>query len=161
MSARARQETISRFSIPITDADVAAMPASQSKRASQPTTSTGRPARRKTRSSRVAVDAEAEADNGDDSDFVAGDDGDDSDFMEEDEDERPSKKMRAKGKGKAVAKDPIEDDLPLSLNGSSFGKQNPRVMLISLKAGALGLNLTVANNVFLYVVFPVFEIHRN
>lgn len=28
-------------------------------------------------------------------------------------------------------------------------EENPRVMLISLKAGALGLNLTVANNVFL------------
>jgi SWI/SNF-related matrix-associated actin-dependent regulator of chromatin subfamily A3 len=26
---------------------------------------------------------------------------------------------------------------------------NPKVMLISLKAGALGLNLTVANNIYL------------
>lgn len=32
---------------------------------------------------------------------------------------------------------------------SAFQGTNPRVMLISLKAGALGLNLTVANNVFL------------
>ncbi|KAI6026131.1 SNF2 family N-terminal domain-containing protein [Pisolithus microcarpus] len=33
---------------------------------------------------------------------------------------------------------------------SAFQGTNPRVMLISLKAGALGLNLTVANNVFLW-----------
>ncbi|KAI6157534.1 SNF2 family N-terminal domain-containing protein [Pisolithus tinctorius] len=35
------------------------------------------------------------------------------------------------------------------LNGSMLQGKNPKVMLISLKAGALGLNLTVANNVFL------------
>ncbi|KAI6032893.1 SNF2 family N-terminal domain-containing protein [Pisolithus orientalis] len=37
------------------------------------------------------------------------------------------------------------------LNGSMLQGKNPKVMLISLKAGALGLNLTVANNVFLYI----------
>lgn len=35
------------------------------------------------------------------------------------------------------------------LNGSMLQGKIPKVMLISLKAGALGLNLTVANNVFL------------
>ena len=35
------------------------------------------------------------------------------------------------------------------LSSIQFDGVNPRVMLISLKAGALGLNLTVANNVYL------------
>jgi SWI/SNF-related matrix-associated actin-dependent regulator of chromatin subfamily A3 len=49
------------------------------------------------------------------------------------------KKSDPKGKGKAKdvrSVSPDEDG-------------NPRVMLLSLKAGALGLNLTVANNVYL------------
>ncbi|TFK26482.1 hypothetical protein FA15DRAFT_667364 [Coprinopsis marcescibilis] len=42
-------------------------------------------------------------------------------------------------------------DLPLDYAGepSLNDNANPKVMLISLKAGALGLNLTVANNVYL------------
>jgi hypothetical protein len=39
------------------------------------------------------------------------------------------------------------------------GLPEPLVMLISLKAGALGLNLTVANNVFL-VCLPALYHHR-
>lgn len=52
-----------------------------------------------------------------------------------------AKTSKSKGKGKAVgAMTPID----ANTNGV-----NPKVLLISLKAGALGLNLTVANNVFL------------
>lgn len=142
MSARSRQDTIARFSVPITEEDAATRSAP---RAPQPTTSTGRPSRRKTRSSRMVIDVDA--DGAGDADFVAGDDGDDSDFLDDDEEERPSKKRRVKKK--AAGKASVEDDFPFPLNGTTFGKQNPRVMLISLKAGALGLNLTVANNVFL------------
>ncbi|KAL4074195.1 SNF2 family N-terminal domain-containing protein [Scleroderma citrinum] len=49
-----------------------------------------------------------------------------------------AKRVKAKNKAKAGAYD-----------DSAFYGVIPRVMLISLKAGALGLNLTVANNVFL------------
>ena len=50
-----------------------------------------------------------------------------------------------KGKGKATSR--------ASAYSSMSGGRNPPVMLISLKAGALGLNLTVANNVYLCVDF--------
>lgn len=45
-------------------------------------------------------------------------------------------------KGKGKAKSSLVDTLKSRAD-------NPKVMLISLKAGALGLNLTVANNVYL------------
>jgi len=64
----------------------------------------------------------------DDSDFI-----DDGEYLEDDV-EKPSVK-RNKGKGRAKA--------------SANESENPRVMLLSLKAGAFGLNLTVANNVYL------------
>lgn len=51
---------------------------------------------------------------------------------------------------KQASKSPTSNANPKSmLDCSAFQATNPRVMLISLKAGALGLNLTVANNVFL------------
>ncbi|CAK5281753.1 unnamed protein product [Mycena citricolor] len=84
MSAKRREETIARFSIPVSEGDT-------------------------------------NQNAGSDSDFID----DDEDFF------RPGRK----GKAKAG---------PYPSSGV-----NPRVMLISLKAGALGLNLTVANNVYL------------
>ena len=55
-----------------------------------------------------------------------------------------------------------EDEAPIRRAGSRKGKakatgpKNPVVLLISLKAGALGLNLTVASRVFLValIIFP-------
>ncbi|KAG8857347.1 hypothetical protein FRB96_005834 [Tulasnella sp. 330] len=61
---------------------------------------------------------------------------------DDDDDWEPAVQTRSKkGKGKGNTRD--------NRGEGSGGKQNPSVMLISLKAGALGLNLTVANRVFL------------
>jgi SWI/SNF-related matrix-associated actin-dependent regulator of chromatin subfamily A3 len=57
----------------------------------------------------------------------------DDDFIDDDDNGSASIRKR-KGKGKA--------------NTNTHG-ENPRVMLLSLKCGSLGLNLTVANNVYL------------
>jgi len=65
-------------------------------------------------------------------------------FDDDDFDENVSsraKTRKSKGKGKAVG-------AIMRIDANANGV-NPKVMLISLKAGALGLNLTVANNVFL------------
>lgn len=55
-----------------------------------------------------------------------------------------------------ISSDDDDEDFTVKNKGNgkggitfSLGKGNPKVMLISLKAGALGLNLTVANNVYL------------
>jgi SWI/SNF-related matrix-associated actin-dependent regulator of chromatin subfamily A3 len=65
-------------------------------------------------------------------------DTDDSDEDFEDDDHSPtSSTHKRKGKGKNC-----------SSNNSLCG-DNPKVMLLSLKCGSLGLNLTVANNVYL------------
>ncbi|TEB16783.1 hypothetical protein FA13DRAFT_1650493 [Coprinellus micaceus] len=50
------------------------------------------------------------------------------------------------GEGDTVS---LESGNSVNNRGSRLNQANARVMLISLKAGALGLNLTVANNVFL------------
>ena len=66
-----------------------------------------------------------------------------------------SKKVQGKGKGKGKAKSAGKGKKKASIPSTpvrdtpQFDGVNPRVMLISLKAGALGLNLTVANNVYL------------
>lgn len=130
MSARRRQETIARFSVPVKHDT----PTVVSTKSSTSVT------RRRGRTSR-AVDADlVVSDNEDDTDYVAADNDDgDDEFV--DDDDKP------KGKGKKEAK--AFDDLYFTRSGSSSADVNPKVMLISLKAGALGLNLTVANNVYL------------
>ena len=99
----------------------------------------------------VVVDGTADDDN--DGDFVANDDDEDDDdfIVDDDEDRKPTKK---KGKGKRKASTKIVSSAALDLDFPSYLTDgvNPKVMLISLKAGALGLNLTVANNVYLYVL---------
>ncbi|TDL17295.1 hypothetical protein BD410DRAFT_794458 [Rickenella mellea] len=133
MSQKRRQETLERFSIPLeensgssVDGDI---PSS----------------RRKKRTSRPSMSADGGEikDDGDDEDYVAnGDDSDDS-FLDDDDDNIVWTKK--KGKAKATRKTRTTDDFGYSFDSG----QNPKVMLISLKAGALGLNLTVANNVYL------------
>lgn len=125
MSARRRQETIARFSVPVKHDT----PTVVSTKSSTSVT------RRRGRTSR-AVDADLVVSP----DYVAADNDDgDDEFV--DDDDKP------KGKGKKEAK--AFDDLYFTRSGSSSADVNPKVMLISLKAGALGLNLTVANNVYL------------
>lgn len=72
-----------------------------------------------------------------------------ADFFSDDDDNA----YVGKGKGKAKARSSGSGSKGRSYIDALDGGRivNPPVMLISLKAGALGLNLTVANNVFLYV----------
>lgn len=90
-----------------------------------------------------------------DADYTFKDDGDDDDFIDDAEDDEALRRKgkSKKGKGKAKKQTRISAAPPSTstyLDGSAFGTEvNPKVMLLSLKAGALGLNLTVANNVFL------------
>ena len=75
--------------------------------------------------------------------------GDDDDFIDDSDDESKraaSKKGKGKAKGKKKTTAPSRTLTPSNTRSDEV---NPRVMLISLKAGALGLNLTVANNVYL------------
>ncbi len=135
MSAKRRQETIAQFSVPLAEDESPALLLTQAP--------SQRPTR--TRSGRSGVanvnGADYAGDNGEDGDYVMSG-GEDDDFIDDaDEESRPTK---GKGKGKKKAKSrPALDGV------STFGGVNPKVMLISLKAGALGLNLTVANNVYL------------
>ncbi|KAG6378256.1 putative DNA repair protein rad5 [Boletus reticuloceps] len=126
LSARKRQEVLERFSIPL-DPDESPAPG-------EPLPSTHL---RQTQTQLTVEDDE----DGNDSDFVAGNDTDDDDF-DEDISTRV-KKNKGKGKAKAI---PVTKQV---FDASAFYKENPKVLLISLKAGALGLNLTVANHVFL------------
>jgi len=60
------------------------------------------------------------------------------------------RKTKAKGKGKAATRSRVASVGSSIKNTPSISNGvNPKVMLISLKAGALGLNLTVANNIYL------------
>lgn len=127
---------LEQFSIPL-DPDESPAPG-------EPLPSTSR---RQTQPQLTPVEDDEDATNGDGSDFVPGDD-DDDDF-EEDISTRikkgKAKEILRKGKFRAKAIPSVKQ----VFDGSAFYGKNPKVMLISLKAGALGLNLTVANHVFL------------
>lgn len=139
LSARKRQEVLERFSIPL-DPDESPAPG-------EPLPPT-RPCQTQT-----SGEDDENTTDGNDSDFVAGNDTDDD--FEEDISTRVKKskakerKNKGKGKGRMNAIPAVKQ----SFDGSAFDGTNPKVMLISLKAGALGLNLTVANHVFLWVLF--------
>lgn len=139
MSAKRRQETIARFSVPIKE-DAAPAPATI------PTQSNGRTTRQRKRTNNVIPDDDILVPDDDgDADFVADGDDDDDDFIVDDEPKKQTKATsKAKGKRRESPKTAFDD-----LMSASFDGPNPKIMLISLKAGALGLNLTVANNVYL------------
>lgn len=159
MSAKRRQETIAQFSVPLqekaTPDTVVQAPAASQAASSRPKRT------RKTRSTTTVVDGDDVieiVENGQDDDFVMDDEVDDDDDFIDDEDNelaaKRKKKGTLKGKGKAVPKTPAS-----GYKTPAFTGPNPKVMLISLKAGALGLNLTVANNVYLYVNPTPFSSH--
>lgn len=169
MSARRRQETIARFSVPIKPGEVTtAPPLSQvaqlsSSQPSEPVPSQ-RAARRRTRSSQsILLDGSLDDDKDDDFIMVDPSSDDDDDPFIDDENVPPTRtqaakkgkgkaKGGAKGKGKKTAR--VSDLVPEEfMSAANTSDVNPRVMLISLKAGALGLNLTVANNVYLWVSY--------
>jgi SWI/SNF-related matrix-associated actin-dependent regulator of chromatin subfamily A3 len=83
-------------------------------------------------------------DNGGDDDFVLQMDADSDDGADGARTRSKKGKGKAKGKAKAAARSDFAPTGYTAVNGV-----NPKVMLISLKAGALGLNLTVANNIYL------------
>lgn len=146
MSAKRRQETIQRFSVPLADS----VDSTATLGNAEDTVPVGRQHRA---SKKVALHADlVDADDNADADFtMAMDDGDDDDdFLDDDADDSAfSGKARQKGKGKTKAKARGRPKKHDNSDDDSLADVNPRVMLISLKAGALGLNLTVANNVYL------------
>jgi SWI/SNF-related matrix-associated actin-dependent regulator of chromatin subfamily A3 len=82
--------------------------------------------------------------DGDDEDFVPQMDANSDDGADGPRTRNKKGKGKAKGKSKAAARSDFAPVGNAAVNGV-----NPKVMLISLKAGALGLNLTVANNIYL------------
>uniref|UniRef100_A0A0W0FH49 Uncharacterized protein n=1 Tax=Moniliophthora roreri TaxID=221103 RepID=A0A0W0FH49_MONRR len=135
MSAKRRQEAIARFSVPLTLSGKLISTAPVVEGAGGNTRSA-----RARQASRKVLDQDTpdpEEGTQDDDEFVASSEPDYSDF----EAELPIQK--GKGKQKQAF---VEDELDEIATATH---ENPAVMLISLKAGALGLNLTVANNVYL------------
>ncbi|KAJ8696722.1 hypothetical protein PTI98_006569 [Pleurotus ostreatus] len=129
MSAQKREETIARFSVPLEEG------AEPEQASSTQVSST----RRRPRASQRTINDDADVSVAVvDDNFVPGDD-DDDDFVESDDDTAFTSKKKGKGKAKQRK----------TSSTRVFSGVNPKVMLISLKAGALGLNLTVANNVYL------------
>ncbi|VDB95911.1 unnamed protein product [Peniophora sp. CBMAI 1063] len=159
MSARRRQETLDAFSVPLREDDADETPApkprtqkrpSASQSASASTTSSRLRRRASSQKSLFGGDEEmAGAD--DDDDFVLGvEDEDDDDFIDDEDDDSAFASKSKKGKGKAKSKGKGKAARPRKATYAHLPSgRNPKVMLISLKAGALGLNLTVANNVYL------------
>jgi len=153
MSAKRRADTIAKFSIPVKDVSPAVdEPAEISSRL--------RPVFQ-SQSQSIEIDD----DGANASDFAPDDESDYSATEFESDEEPRAKQKKGKGKAKAKGKAPSKSNVLDALRELD-GEPNPRVMLISLKgvhvnqwllshayndhvAGALGLNLTVANNVFL------------
>lgn len=151
LSAKRRQETLETFCVPLGEdapeiANVQSTPIAS--------TSEGQQTRRSARSTRRGAASagehrEADAmlmDNCDDDLVVPQVDFDSDDGA----DGPPTRNKKGKGKGKAKGKSRAAAGYDFAPVGTTAMKGiNPKVMLISLKAGALGLNLTVANNIYL------------
>ena len=151
MSAKRRQETLEAFSVPIENEprdtpNVQSIPDIPTSEVQQ----TGR-SKRSSRRREASVGEYRQEDtiptNGDgDDDFVLEMDAESDDGADV---ARPRGK-RSKGKGKANGKSKAGTRSRITVvNRPSSNAVNPKIMLISLKAGALGLNLTVANNIYL------------
>jgi SWI/SNF-related matrix-associated actin-dependent regulator of chromatin subfamily A3 len=151
MSAKRRQETLEAFCVPIVhDSDETAVadpipiaPVSEV----QPIRRSARSSRRDQASAREShQDTEVTIESDGDVDFMPG--------MEVDSDDGAggARAQSKKGKGKGKCKTATRSHLTPLRDASITNGVNPKVMLISLKAGALGLNLTVANNVYLWVL---------
>lgn len=149
LSAKRRQETLETFCVPLGE-DVPEVANVQS--APIASASEGQRPRRSVRSTRRGAASAGEYQEADDM-FI--DDDDDDGFVpkfdfdsDDDADGCPARnkkgKGKAKGKSKAIARSNFAPVGVAAMNGI-----NPKIMLISLKAGALGLNLTVANNIYL------------
>lgn len=140
LSAKRRKEVLEQFSIPLeTEGDLVDIETSLP------------PRRRRTSTQTTSVEEDVLLGD-DDSSFIVDDADDDTDDFQEDISTMAKKgkgKLKPKNKGKAKATYGPSISHKAKFDGSSFGSKIPRVMLISLKAGSLGLNLTAANNVFL------------
>ncbi|KIY50140.1 hypothetical protein FISHEDRAFT_71758 [Fistulina hepatica ATCC 64428] len=137
LSAKRRQETLKRFSVPLSDDVAVHLPDAV-------------PVRRR-RTTKINVSDSFVDDDKEDADFVMAEEDDDNDFID-DEDDDSAFKPKAKGRGKGKArkgKARVASIADFDTCNAFDDSVNPKVMLISLKAGALGLNLTVANNVYL------------
>lgn len=132
MSAKARKEVIEKFTVPIDEE------CEDSGAESSPVISpvAKRNKRNKRKDSVIVIDS-------DEGESSATEEDTDDEFL--DGADLIALTKASKGKSKGSAKKLFD--------GAWGNKSNPKVMLISLKAGALGLNLTVANNVFLCVTF--------
>ena len=134
MSARSRKEVIERFTVPVEDRDSD----DDSSFVSSPVAKRQRRQKSGRKISVIVIDSSEEETEA----SVTEEDTDD-DFVDAAGliAATQASKGKSKKKGKAKATQ--------CFNGAWGDRSNPKVMLISLKAGALGLNLTVANNVFL------------
>jgi SWI/SNF-related matrix-associated actin-dependent regulator of chromatin subfamily A3 len=149
LSAKRRQEMLETFCVPLGQdapeiANVQSTPIALTSEGQQPRRSV-RSTRRGAASAGEYQEADAMfIDNGDDDGFVPQVDFDSDDGADVPPTRNKKGKGKAKGKSKAAARYDLAPVGAAAMNGI-----NPKVMLISLKAGALGLNLTVANNVYL------------
>ncbi|KAG2055432.1 hypothetical protein BDR06DRAFT_911542 [Suillus hirtellus] len=141
LSAKRRKEVLEQFSIPLeSEGDLVDIETSLP------------PHRRRTSTQTTSVEEDVLLGD-DDSSFIVDDADDDTDDFQEDISTMAKKgkgKLKPKNKGKAKATYGPSTSQKAKFDGSSFGSKIPRVMLISLKAGSLGLNLTAANNVFFW-----------
>jgi len=115
MSAKRRQEAIARFSVPLAAESVQETAVSSSKRV----------ARTKNNRCVMPVGFDANSDDGTESDFAK--DGEDDEFTDDPTFPFQQKTTQSKGKGKAAA-------IPRGELSFDASDENPRVMLLSLKA---------------------------
>ncbi|KAF8829135.1 hypothetical protein HHX47_DHR3000519 [Lentinula edodes] len=137
MSAKRRADAIARFSVPLESIPTVQVPQEIS------TSAVASRSRRVSRNASYNVDP---TEDDDDEDFVMP--SADNNYSDDDE-VTAAATWKSKGKGKAKRTQGDSENEDHFSFGDTQNQNNPPVMLISLKAGAFGLNLTVANNVYL------------